>query len=139
MKKLLLIIGVLVIVGGALGFYLYNKPHKSMVNMKVTLETTSEEITSAYQEDEGKADEQFLGNVIKINGSIQSIEQNDQITIVLNGVDLMSTVRCQLDLLTVHPEFGKLKPNDLITVKGICTGYLMDVILDRCIILTHEY
>jgi energy-converting hydrogenase Eha subunit C len=135
MKKILLVFVGIAIIGGAIGIYLYNKPHQSMQKMKVTKETSSAEITSAYQKDETIADKEFLGKVISITGTVQNIEQNDPITIVMKGSDLMSTVRCQLDHLTEHPGLDNLKSNDAITVKGICTGYLMDVVLERCIII----
>lgn len=135
MKKILLVFAGFVIIGGAIGMYLYNKPHQSMQKMKVSKETSSLEITSAYQKDEANADREFLGKIISITGTVQNIEQNDPITIVMKGTDLMSTVRCQLDHLTEHPGLDNLKSNDAITVKGICTGYLMDVVLERCIII----
>lgn len=139
MKKILLVIGICGIIGGGTAWYLYNKPHQSMIKMKSEIQSSSIEILEAYQKDESQANDIFLGKVVTLNGEIQSIESNDPVTIVLKGTDMMSTTRCQLDHLTEHPSLSQLKPSDQITLKGICTGYLMDVIIERCIITTTPF
>ena len=134
MKKLILILAVFAIIGGAIGMYMYNKPHKAMVNMESTANVTSLEIIRAYQENETSANKQFLGKVVTLNGVVQAIEKSEGLTLILEGTDLMTTIRCQLDHLTDHPSLDLLNPGDQVAVKGICTGFLMDVVLERCII-----
>lgn len=134
MKKQIGILAVFALIGGAIGMYMYNKPHKAMENMESTASLTSLEIIRAYQENEQLANEQFLGEVVTVNGVVQAVEKNDGLTLILEGTDLMTTIRCQLDHLTDHPAFAGLNPGDEVAVKGICTGFLMDVVLERCII-----
>ena len=66
-----------------------------------------------------------------MNGIISDFRTNQQnkTVITLNGTD-MSGVQCSLT--TAEPN---LKKGDAITIKGFCTGYLTDVIIDRGIIV----
>lgn len=134
MKKRIWILAVFMLIGGAIGMYMYNKPHKAIVDMDSTASLTSLEIIRAYQENEQLANEQFLGEVVTVNGVVQAVEMDAGLTLILEGTDLMTTIRCQLDHLTDHPAFAQLNTGDEVTVKGICTGFLMDVVLERCII-----
>lgn len=134
MKRILSIIILIGLIGGALGFYFYQKPHPSMDRMKVDQETTSSAILDAYQSSEDQANATYLGKVITVEGTVQSVEDKEQKTIILKGNDLMSSVRCKMDGEIEHSKFSTIQPGSKIKIKGICTGYLMDVIIERCII-----
>jgi len=52
---------------------------------------------------------------------------------VLDTGDPMYGIACTL--ITIEPATGNVKPGEKITVKGICTGYLSDVVLtNSCLI-----
>jgi tRNA_anti-like len=117
--------------GAVIAYKIYNKPHRSVEN-ETALAITSEELALAYTKNEAKADKEYLDKPIQVTGLIADIannQQNKQV-IVLQGTDL-SGVQCTLDQNT--PE---LKKGSSVAIKGFCTGYLTDVILDRCIVVS---
>lgn len=137
MKKILLLLVCVGAIGAGYGIYMYNKPHASIKNMHSEHSVSAVEIQSAYDQDETAANASYLGKVLTITGELAEVNQenNENAFLVMRTESMMSTVKCQLDQLTEHPKLDGLKVGDQITIKGICTGYLMDVIIERAIIL----
>jgi tRNA_anti-like len=133
-KRNLQITGLLVLafltLGATIAYRMYNKPHRSVEN-ETALTITAEELALAYTKNEANADKEYLDKPIQVTGLIADIasnQQNKQV-IVLQGTDL-SGVQCTLDQNT-----AELKKGSSVAIKGFCTGYLTDVILDRCIVV----
>lgn len=137
MKKMLLTAaGVLIIVLGIIGYYQYNKPHANMQKMRPDFELSATELREAFQNDEALANSRFLDKIILVTGVVKEIKSDDtQKQILLETGDLMSNVNCSLDHLAEHTSFDLLKQGSQIKIKGICTGILMDVEMDRCILM----
>ena len=76
---------------------------------------------------------ELTDNLIAVSGVVKGIEKDEKgaYTIILNGDSELSTVTCQMD--ERHNDEAKdVKEGSTITVKGYCTGVLMDVVLIRC-------
>ena len=58
-------------------------------------------------------------------------------TVFLNDGYSGTSVICQFGRES-NEEIKDLKKGDLVTVKGICSGYLMDVVMVRCV-LDHDH
>ena len=137
MKKILIAILLIGVVAGVIGYKMYNKPHNEMVSMKSEANLDAKQLQAAFEADESAANEQYLGKVITVSGKVAEIKKEGENNsfIILDTGNMLSAVKCQLDHLTDHPNLSDLKKGDQVQVKGICTGYLMDVILERGIIL----
>jgi hypothetical protein len=48
----------------------------------------------------------------------------------------MSRVSCVMEEEYKTFLSRKLKKGDTVTIKGICTGRIMDIVLDRCVIVS---
>ena len=122
---------LLVVVGGFIGYRMYNKPHRSAAT-ETAVELTAMRLASEYEKDEAVANKKYLGNAVQVSGTVSeiSVNQQNKPVIVLMGAD-MSGVQC-----TLQDNGRSVKKGDSITIKGFCTGYLSDVIMDRCIIGT---
>jgi len=122
---------ILVIVIAAFGYYSYTKPLASVSDMAIDVSLSAEELLLAYEADESQANIDYLDKVVSISGSVSHVENKDGIsTIYLNTENELSYIICQLeDSKTMLPAEGSS-----ITIKGICTGYLMDVVIVRSII-----
>ena len=132
MKKVLIVLLGLVILGGIGGYFLWNKPHQDVASAKADVVFTADHLLNAFETDENAANAKYLDKIIKVNGMIKDIENNDagEISVILATDNEMSSVICNF-----APDFGdtqKLKSGDEIVIKGLCSGYLMDVVLDRC-------
>ena len=134
-KKKILIIGtiffIILIVFG-IGFYMYNKPRQSAANEAAVGSLTAALLFKQYQENEHVADRNYLGKVIEVQGVLSTISQDDKLDILfLSSGNPAGGINCQL---FAGNKNNTLKVGDAITVKGKCTGFLMDVNMVDCVI-----
>ena len=132
---------VVIIIAGSIYFAIkeFNRTKKDVAKIEAAYTLSSNEIISAFSTDEKAANTKFLDKPIAINGTVKSIDKDEQgfYTIVLGDAASMSSVRCRLD--SIHNKEGSVLSTGMpITVKGICTGFIADemmgsdVMLNRC-------
>ena len=127
--KILLLVAA---IGAATGFYLYNKPVKSTSARSVELTVKSDELFNEFSSDESSANVKYLDKVVAVNGTVTNIEQEDGMQVItLNTASDMFGVICKME---PSENNNSVKTGDVITVKGICTGMLMDVVMVRCVV-----
>ena len=128
-KKIVLPL-ILLSVGIAIVAYnVYNKPHIDVVDAKADVLVTAENLFTEFSTDEATANAEYLDKIIQVKGIVQKLEIENGIGIVtLKTEDDVGSVQCNLSTEAKN-DFNVLKENELVTIKGICTGYLMDVVL----------
>ena len=128
-KKIVLPIILLSIVIAVVAYNVYNKPHVDVADAKADVTVTAENFFLEFSKDEVKANTQYLDKIIQVQGLIQNLKVESELGVVtLKTEDDFGTVQCNLSREATS-NFKLLKENDLVTIKGICTGYLMDVVL----------
>lgn len=134
MKKILLVAATLFLAALAFAFYLYNKPHQGIEDETPHYTLTAETITNDFSASEEKANEKYLGKIVAVSGIIaeKSRDKQGNYNITLQGPDL-SGVGCQFDPKE-QKKASELKEGQKVTIKGICTGVLMDVVLVDCVL-----
>ena len=137
MKKYWKIILLVVVLVGGIGLYFgmkeYNRGAADVSSVKTDIVIKSDELTIAYGENESKADSLYNGKTLEVTGIVKGIEKDEKglNTIILAGDSELSNVTCQMD--ERHNEEAKDElVGKTITIKGNCTGVLMDVVLIRC-------
>lgn len=131
-KIILFIILAGALIGGAVGLYMWNKPHEQIENVK-GIEITVSELAAAFSENEAQANEKFLNQAITVNGTVTETQKNQDggLVIILAGDDPMATVQCTMRDKDVTADVG-----DQVTVKGKCTGSsLFGVLLSGCVLV----
>jgi regulatory protein YycI of two-component signal transduction system YycFG len=94
------------------------------------------DLSAFYINYEDSANKKYSGKVIEVSGSVIEVEnQQDTLLSVFLG-DTLQTARvsCLMDKNSISAA-KKVVRGDLIKIKGICTGYLMDVELNRCVLV----
>lgn len=116
--------------GAVIGYKMINKPHRN-VEASAAVNVTATALANEYETNEAGANKKYLDKVLEVNGTITGVSKNQkaETVIALKGTD-MSGLLCTIEG-TFTSEF---KVGDAISLKGICTGYLSDVILVRCAI-----
>lgn len=134
MKKLLLFGGLLALIGAAVGFYLYNKPHQDIRSAPAAYTLTATDLFAAYEASEEEANKLYLGKIIQVSGTVQEVKQDEEgkTGITLEGGGMMFGVICKLDDFSKHQR-TVFQPGEQVTFKGECSGMLMDVVLVRCV------
>jgi len=125
---------ILLIICVASGLYLYNKPHKSVADLDASIQISADSLYNDYQNDENNANKKYLNKVIEVTGTISDIQNvNGSQIILLSASQSLGGISCRLF------NNGNNKPitnkkNTTITVKGKCSGFLMDVDLVDCVV-----
>lgn len=130
-----IIIGLAVV--GAIGAYILLTP-KGEVNMNQTAaahELNAGALYAAFSQDETSANTKYAGTVIQVSGQLDAVEKNEQgqYQLSLNTEDDMGAIVCTLS--ETPSDLALLEIGNSITIKGRCTGYLFDVVIDQAIIL----
>jgi tRNA_anti-like len=125
MKKYIVIIGVLILVVAWVAYSMYNKPHRDPTS-ESSVEITATELFRKYEENETEANALYLDKVLAVSGKVAEVTTNQEMmpVVILETENPMFGVSCTM-------ENGKttLQIGDVVTIKGICTGYLSDVVI----------
>lgn len=130
MKKIALVILVLLLIGGSVGYYFFNKKPAQVEDIKSEA-ITATSLVKAFEADEAAANKQYLNKVMDVSGTVQEISQNQdgQMVVVLaSDENPLSGVQC-----TMREAIANIKVGDQLTIKGFCNGFVMTVILSDCI------
>lgn len=132
MKRLVLILLLLLGIALTVGYYLYNKAPASTQQMPAVASLRAEELFSRYETDENTANAEFLDKVIVVQGTIQAVNQDTSgVSLTLQSNSGMFGVMCVLE--DKEADLNTYSVNQQIRLKGVCSGYLMDVVLVRCV------
>lgn len=132
MKKwIIILLAIGVVAGIGIGLYMYNKPLESMASRDAEVTISAVDLYQAFDADEPAANLNYLGKVIEVSGTIQSVSAGDDGTpsIVLDAGDAMGGVVCRLDATAS----GDFQEGQTAAFRGECTGKLLDVELARCV------
>lgn len=134
--KFKILIGIFFIVISSLFLLLkyYNKPHKDIRNLKADYVLNAQYLLNEFQQDEDSATKKYTNNIVQVKGQIFEISTlNGNSVITLKKQDSESSIICHL-LPEDNINVLKLKKGQNVAIKGICTGFLLDVIMVRCVI-----
>ncbi|MFZ1705776.1 MAG: hypothetical protein WAT79_15625 [Saprospiraceae bacterium] len=132
MRRLLVVIIVLAIMGAVVGYYLYNKPKTSMENQTTDTAMEASVLVNEFEKDEAAAELKYLDKTIEIVGIVK--EKNES-GIVLDSGNEMVGILCEFENVE---DLTSVNVKDRVKIKGICTGKLLDVVLSRSIILENK-
>ncbi len=125
MKKISLVIIFVALVASLVIFKMYNKPHRDP-KKEESIPVNAIDLFRSFEEDEPTANTRYLDKVLEITGKVSEITANQNLIpiIVLETENMVFGIRCTMD--NAEP---KVKIGETVTIKGICTGYLSDVII----------
>jgi tRNA_anti-like len=132
-KKYLFGILILVLVLSGLGIYHAFKPHSNVSGEDAVANLSAPDLYQDFQHDENAANKKWVGKVIEVSGIISSVNESaDYVSVNLKAV-ADGGVNCSIAIKDLDPE-EKFKKGDSLTIKGKCTGFLMDVNLVDCVL-----
>jgi len=130
MKKYIYIILVLAIIGGLIGYKMVNKSHVETKGVTAEFVLKPAELLAAYEIDEAAADTKYLDKILEVKGNVKEInEVENGGSISLDTGNDMASVTCEFES---KDAVNGIKIGDEVTVKGFCSGKLMDIVLVRC-------
>lgn len=135
MKKLLYLMLAAAVIGGAVGYYLWNKPHENMMTAKADATVDAATMFADFEKDEAAANAKYLGKTVAVTGKVKEASTGADGTTKINleaGPEATFGVACTLDPLSKHAR-TTFAPGETVTLKGKCIGLNLDVQLDRCV------
>ncbi len=111
------------------------RSHKSLLKSNPDFVFEANELYYYYQANEIESDSLFIDKIIQVTGHLAEVieEEDGKYTIILRDDMAFSGINCSMDV-DFKDNIKELKTGDTVTVKGICAGMLLDVILTRCVI-----
>lgn len=129
-KKILLGILVLAIIGVCTAIFMWFKPHKKVENV-AGVGISAMQLTKEYAANEKDADAKYLNKAIEVSGAVNEIDTNQDggLMIVLQG-DADGVVQC-----TMRDKNIPVSKGQQVVLKGFCSGNtITGVSLTDCVI-----
>lgn len=134
-KGILFIFLIIAIIGGVIVLKIANKSHLDVSSTLPKISISATKLIDEFLLDETKANKNYLDKLIAVNGTISSIKIKEEKGIIsLKTEDDFGSILCHLSEEATK-NMSHLTNGQSIQIKGICTGFLMDVILVRCEII----
>lgn len=134
MKKILLSLVVLALLGAGTGYYLWNKPHENMETRKVDTAVDATQFFQEFNTDETAANAKYLDKAVAVTGAVREVTKSDdgkEVKVILSTGSEFGVV-CVLDPLS-HHDRTDFAVGEKVTFKGLCSGLNFDIQLDRCV------
>jgi|SRR5215218_7769037 len=125
-KKALFFAGaVLCLLAAGWGYYQYQKPRAGTSGIRPDYEITAAQLYTEYSSNEAGADKKYNNKVLQVTGAVKEVQNTAQAVNILLAGNAMGGVNCSFEKSPERP----ITAGEQITVKGRCTGFLMDVSL----------
>ena len=120
--------------GFGTGLYLLKKGHKDLLKVDPDYKITAIELQKAFEDNETAATEKYVNSIIEVTGTVESVGtgENNATNISLKTSNDLSLIICTFPL---EVNSLNISPGSPATVRGECSGYLMDVLLNNCVII----
>jgi len=134
----ILILLAIALVGGILAvMYTFRKTAVSVGSKKAEVEIQATGLLEAFETDEVKANEMYLGKIVSVTGTVESVSEDSVgISVYLKEDADFAGVICSFDKSA--DDVTNVNKGNVVVIKGICTGYLMDVVMNRCALVSRQ-
>ena len=111
----------------------YNRVVPNTYSLKSDFRLDASELIKDFDENEQTANAKYSDKTISVRGVVSMIQSTDSsATVFLKGESAVASVICQFQKADKE-KLANLKKGEEVVIKGVCSGYLMDVILVRCV------
>ena len=128
-NKIIIVIALITAIAFSAYYYIfiYSSNNHRQVQSETAIAITSDSLVAKYQADEKLANSLYLNKALAVTGNLLSIDKNQEgkTTLVIGRSDSFSNV--SVTLTNNAPITQKV--GIPITIKGLCTGALSDVVI----------
>lgn len=136
-----LVIGIglffLVIVGVAIyAINLYYAPADDITEAKVDMAVEASTLYYDFEKNEDQANKTYNGKVLKVTGPIAEITTNQEAAhvVILKDNEMPMGVSVTME---ENQDISELRPGNIVSLKGLCTGYQGMEMMPGNVILTQ--
>lgn len=133
MRTVIIVVCALFALISIKGYMYLNQKHID-IDDEEFVSATSSQLFEDFETNETIANAQYLGKILEVTGTVSEVltNQNGETVILLNSKGGLFGVSC-----TMEKEISSPPVDKQITVKGICTGYLSDVVITRGLLIEN--
>lgn len=126
-KKWIFFAGALLcLIAAGWGYYLYQKPRAGAAHATAAFSVSALQLYQDYSTDETAADKKYGDKIVAVRGTVTDVQRTAHGTnILLAAGTANGGVNCSFE----NTEKPMAAIGETISVKGRCTGFLMDVSL----------
>ena len=128
-NKIIIVIASIAVIAFSAYYYIfiYSSNNHRQVQSETAIAITSDSLVAKYQADEKLANSLYLNKAVAVTGNLLSIDKNQEgkTTLVIGRSDSFSNV--SVTMSSDSPITKKVGAP--ITIKGLCTGALSDVVI----------
>jgi hypothetical protein len=133
--KFALFFVVIIAIGSILAaLILYNKKHLDISSARPDFILTAISLQKEFEDGETTASAKYINKILEVTGTIGTVTAADSSNTNVSlktGSDLSSVI-CTFRNVE---NLSTLKPGVEITIRGECSGFLMDVLLNNCAVI----
>lgn len=128
-NKIITAVGLIATIAFSVYYYIfiYSSNNHRQVQSETGIVITADSLVAKYQADEKLANSLYLNKAVVVTGNLLSIDKNQEgkTTLVIGRSDSFSNVSITMSSnLPIAQKVG-----ESITIKGLCTGALSDVVI----------
>ena len=130
--KVALFFVVFIAIGAILAaLYYYNLKSSDLAKTRPDFVISATELQKAFESNEAEASAKYIKKILEVTGKIASLKPAEKgvISISLVTESDLSSVICTFPAVK---DTSILKTGEEITLRGECSGFLMDVLLNNC-------
>jgi hypothetical protein len=133
-KIAIFVVTLIALAGILAALYYYNLEHADMSVAEPDFKISASVIQKEFEDNETIASTKYINKIIEVTGKIISIKsgENNITTIALETANPFSSVICTFSSIT---DTSDLIQGKEIILRGECSGFLMDVLLNNCAVI----
>lgn len=130
-KWIKIVVVVTVVITAVVSYTVFRASPDTLSNFEPDYIVESAVLVNAFAANEKAANAIYLDKVVQVTGKVVDVEKSttDKTSISLQG-DIMGNVSCLIP--NKQLQGVKLRNGMILTLKGRCTGYILDVVLIKC-------
>ena len=130
-KVALFFVSFIALAGILAALYMFNLKHTDMAKAKPDYIISATQLQKEFEDNETAASTKFINKIIEVTGIIASVKpaENNSVNVTLVSGSDLSAVICTFSAIA---DPSRLQTGSEITLRGECSGYLMDVLLNNC-------
>jgi hypothetical protein len=136
-KIALFVVSFIALSGILAALYMFNLKHTDMAKAKPDFIISATALQKEFEDNETSASAKYTNKILEVSGTIASVKPADNNTLsisLVTGSDISSII-CTFPAITDPLKF---KPGDEIKLRGECSGFLMDVLLNNCAVIVNK-
>jgi len=119
-RNIMIIVLLLLVIGGFIGFRMFNEKTPDIVNKKPDAVVNAHSLVAAFDADTASAVKQYLDKIVEVTGTVKRIDTTG--SVILGEEGMASEVVIGLDRRHMK-DYEKLKIGAPAVMQGVCSGY----------------